>query len=496
MKCLNSQWAALGVLLLLAGCEVGPDYVRPPVEVPKEYKETKNYGNWQKSAPQDDASRGDWWAVYKDPILSGLEKQIDVSNQNLKAAEASYREARAIVEESRASLFPIVTANAAGTKSGGGSSAAPKGTQTLYDLSAGASWVPDVWGRIRRIIESNIATAQASAADLASARLSAQAELASDYFDLRTEDELQRLLDATVEADKKILQIVQNEYDQGVVAKADVLSAQTQLESIEAQDINVGVLRAQLEHAIAVLIGKAPAELTLAPGPLADQIPEMPPGLPSTLLQRRPDIASAERQVAAANAQIGVAIASYFPDLTLSASYGFTSSALGNLAQAPSNVWSFGPALAETVIDFGARAAQVEAARAAYDQTVANYRQTVLTGFQQVEDNLAALRILADQAKMEEAVVADAQKTEELTLNQYKEGTVAYNSVLTAQITTLTNEQTALTVRQNRLLASVALIEALGGGWSDAELAGDKLPPAKAGSSNSDSAALSGFEIY
>jgi NodT family efflux transporter outer membrane factor (OMF) lipoprotein len=460
--------ALLAGIVTLAACEVGPDYAPPAVDAPPAYKEA---GDWQKAQPNDAIDRGAWWSIYNDPVLDNLEKQIDISNQNLKAAEAAWREARAVVEESRSQLFPTVTLNGAGTRTGGG--VTKPGPVNSFDLSAGASWVPDLWGRIRRTIESNIASAQASEADLALARLSAQAELATDYFSLRSQDELKYLLDLTVVADQKALQIVKNQYKAGVAAQADVLTAQTELESVQAQDINTGVLRAQLEHAIAVLAGKPPSEVSLVPAPLAENIPVVPPGVPSALLERRPDIAAAERQMAAANAQIGVAIAAYYPDLTLSASYGFISPMLGSLVQAPNSLWSFGPSLTETVFDAGLRAAQVEAARAAYDETVATYRQTVLTGFQQVEDELAALHILEQQAVVEEQTVGDAKKAEKLVLNQYQAGTVPYSSVLTAQIATLTNQQAALTVRENRFIASVALIEALGGGWNVLQLTTD-----------------------
>jgi NodT family efflux transporter outer membrane factor (OMF) lipoprotein len=466
-----SKKTVLVICSLLTACEVGPDYSPPPVEAPKAYKET---GNWAPAKPNDAVNRGPWWSIYDDPVLDNLEQQIDISNQNLKAAEAAYRNARALIDESRSQLFPTVDLNGSGTRSGGGSKQSP--TVTAYNQSVGASWVPDLWGRIRRQVESDVANAQVSEADLALARLSAQSDLATDYFGLRAQDELRKLLNDTVAKDRKALQIVKNQYDAGIVAKADVLTAQTQLENVQAQAINSEVLRAQLEHAIAVLIGKPPAAVTLAVAPLAQKIPAPTAGLPSELLERRPDIAASERQVAVANAQIGVAVSAWFPTLTLSGSYGSSAVQLANLFAAPYTLWSFGPALAETVFDAGLREAQIEAAHATYDQTVANYRQTVLTGFQQVEDELSTLRILSEQAKIEKQVVADARKSEQLTLNQYKEGTVPYSSVLTAQIATLTNEQTALTVRQNRFTASVALVEALGGGWTTSQLTTNDQP--------------------
>ncbi|HUY69119.1 MAG TPA: efflux transporter outer membrane subunit [Alphaproteobacteria bacterium] len=454
-------------LLLLGGCEAGPDYTPPKVTAPAAFKEAK--GHWLPAKPAAAIDRGDWWAIYNDATLGQLEKQVAISNQNLKAAAAAWQAARDVVEESRATLFPTADLGGGMTHSGGGGATK---TVTRYNANLSAGWVPDLWGRIRRTVESNIANAQASQADLASARLSAQAALAADYFTLRAEDELKDLLDQTAANDKKALAITQNEYSAGTVSEADVLSAKTQLEGVEAQAINAGVARAQLEHAIAVLIGKPPAEVTVAPGKLGTDIPATPPGLPSKLLERRPDIASAERLVAAANAQIGVATAAWFPDLTLSASYGFASNALGSLIQGPSSLWSLGPSLAETLFDAGARSAKIAETKATYAETVANYRQTVLTAFQQVEDNLAALRILAKEAAAEDQAVADAQKSETLVLNQYKAGIVNYSSVLVAQNTALADQQTALSVRENRFAASVGLIEALGGGWDVAQLEG------------------------
>jgi NodT family efflux transporter outer membrane factor (OMF) lipoprotein len=352
----------------------------------------------------------------------------------------------------------------------GGSGGGRSRIQNQFNLTAGASWEIDVWGRIRRTVESDVANAQASAADLAAALLSAQAALATDYLALRISDELKRLLEETVEADTRSLEITQNRYAAGTAARSDVAQALAQVEGVKAQAINVGVHRAQLEHAIAVRIGKPPAEFSIAPAPLTLQAPVMPPGVPSALLERRPDIAASERAVAAANAQIGVAIAAYYPAITLSASYGFVSSAIETLLRASNAVWSVGPQLAETVFDAGLRSAQVAAARAAHDQTVANYRQTVLAAFQQVEDQLASLRILEQQAEVQERAVKASEEAERLILNQYKAGTVAYTSVITAQTVSLGDKQTALSILGSRLAASVVLIEALGGGWTTAEL--------------------------
>ena len=455
--------SATALVASLAACEVGPDYKRPDAVAPPAYKESQG---WKIGEPQQAGSDKAWWSIYNDAPLDELEKQIDISNQNLKSSEAAYRQAVALVGEARANFFPTLTLGASVQRAQQQSH-----VQTQYAGSVGASWEIDIWGRIRREVESTSANAQASAADLAAARLSTQAALATDYFDLRVEDELKRLLDATVVAFTRSLQITQNKYDAGVAAETDVASAKTQLESTRAQAINVGVLRSQLEHAIAVLTGKPPADFTLAPAPVVvADVPVTPPGLPSGLLERRPDIAAAERQMAAANAQIGVAVAAYYPTISLSGSYGLASTALSALFSPESVVWAVGPQLAATLYEGGLRSAQVEAARATYDQTVALYRQTVLTAFQQVEDQLAALRILAQQAVVQDDAVKAAAEAERLTLNQYEAGTVDYTSVITAQANALSSRQTALGILQSRITASVALITALGGGWDVSQL--------------------------
>jgi NodT family efflux transporter outer membrane factor (OMF) lipoprotein len=458
----------------LSACTVGPDYEKPAAPVASAYKEGQG---WKIGQPSDALDRGPWWQVYGDPTLSTLESQIDISNQTLKASEAAFRQSVALVAESRAGLFPSLTGNAGVTRSGGGggsksfsSSSSGRGDATEYSASLGLSWDLDVWGRIRRTVESDVATAQASAGDLASARLSAQATLATDYFQLCALDDRRHLLDQAVEAYKQSLRITENQYRNGVAAKADVVIARTQVETTQAQVINVGVQRALYEHAIAVLIGKPAGDFAIAECHLPDVVPVAPTGLPSTLLERRPDIAAAERRMAAANAQIGVAEAAYYPDLTLSASVGFVSTALSSLFNTASRTWSVGPSLAETLFDGGLRSAQARAAGAFYDESVANYRQTVLTGFQQVEDQLATLRILESQAEVEVRAVASAREAELLELNQYKAGTVAYTSVVTAQQTALSNEEAALNVQQSRLVASVTLIQSLGGGWDQGQL--------------------------
>jgi NodT family efflux transporter outer membrane factor (OMF) lipoprotein len=476
---MRTRPSLLLTILFVSACTVGPDYEKPPVDTPPSFKEA---GEWVACTPDDAVDRGMWWSVYQDPILNVLEKQIDISNQNLKQAEANYRAAVAAADVTRAGLFPTIALDGSGTRSGNGGGSVTAGSTSTgsfsggrraansYDLSADASWSLDVWGRIRRSVESEEDTAQASAADIVSARLSAQALLATDYFALRVQDELQRLLNRTVEDDQKILTIIQNQYKVGVAAQSDVLAAQAQLESVRANSINVGVQRAQLEHAIAVLTGRAPSDFALVESQTIGNVPMIPTFVPSVLLQRRPDIAASERQMAAANAEIGVAVAAYYPDISLSASYGFGANQLGQLFNAASTLWSFGASASETLIDFGARDAATEEARATYDASVAGYRQTVLTAFQNVEDNLAAQRILIAQEKAQTIATKDAKKSTQVTLNQYKEGIVPYNNVLTAQITQLQDEQASLTVRSSRLAASVALIEALGGGWDASQL--------------------------
>ncbi len=445
--------------LLLTACAVGPDYKRPSMDVPAAYKEA---GDWKKAAPADTASRGPWWSVYNDPVLDGLEKQVQISNQNLKAAEAAYREAMAVVRGAQASFFPVAEANGSFQKTGGKGS---KGAGSAYSASLGATWEPDLWGRIRRTVESNKDSAEASAADLASATLSAQATLAIDYFQLRATDQLKRLLDDAVTGYERSLQITQNQYKAGIISREDVVQAQTQLDSTRSQAVNTGIARAQLEHAIAVLTGKPPAQFALAPSSDLPDVPSIPAAVPSALLERQPDIAGAERRMAAANAEIGVAEAAFFPDITLSASDGFGAASLGKLLSASSNVWAFGPQLAWTLFDAGARQAQVDEAKASYQQQVALYKQSVLTGFQQVEDQLAALRVYAQQADIQANAVKSANEAEAIANNQYKAGVVAYTNVVVAEVTALNNRETALSIRENRLTTSVALIQALGGSW-------------------------------
>ena len=468
---------AIACFLLLGalpGCAVGPDYKRPEVPIAPAYKEG---GDWKPAQPQDHLDRGKWWGVFGDPLLDALVEQVEISNQNVITADAQFRRAQALVAGSRAAYFPTLDAGASVVRNRsptgviGGTTAGR--TITNHSATLNSAWEADLWGRLRRTVESGVAGAQASAADLAAARLSAQAELASSYFQLRILDAQRQLLEDTAAGYQKSLDLTKNRYDAGVAAKVDLVQAETQLKSTQAEAIDTGVQRAQLEHAIAVLIGKAPAEFSIAPVPLAVTMPRIPMALPSELLERRPDVAGAERRVAAANAQIGVAKAAFFPSLTLSASYGSRSADASQLFTAPSGFWSIGPALAQSIFDAGLRRAQTEQAVAAYDATVAQYRQAVLAGFQEVEDNLAALRILGQEAEVQEAAVRAARESVLLTTNQYKAGIVSYINVVTVQTTQLSNERTAMGILGRRLVAAVTLVKALGGGWSAAEIAAD-----------------------
>jgi NodT family efflux transporter outer membrane factor (OMF) lipoprotein len=466
-----------GAATLLSACTLGPNYARPEIEAPGAYKEAQD---WKAAQPRETEPRGPWWTVFNDPQLDALLGQVEVSNQTIKAAEARVREARALTQQAQAAYFPIVTANASATRGGGratigGSTDVSGGgvggaVRNSYNVSLDVNWEIDLWGRVRRTVEAGEATAQASVADLEAAKLSAQAQLAEDYFLLRAQDAQIRLLNDTVDAYQKSLQLTRNQYAVGVAARADVAQAETQLKSTQAQALDAGVQRAQLEHAIAVLLGKAPANFSIAPEAVATTFPPIPLGLPSELLERRPDIAAAERRTAAANAQVGVAEAAFFPSVTLSATGGFQSSVLSQLFTLPSRYWSLGPALAATIFDAGLRRAQTAQAMATYDENVANYRQTVLAGFQEVEDNLAALRILEQEAAVQDEAVKSARESLTITLNQYRAGTANYLAVVVAQAVALSNERTALTILGRRLTASVTLIKALGGGWDAAQL--------------------------
>jgi len=459
-----------GASALAASCAVGPDYHRPQFDTAAGYKES---GDWKPSEPNDVLSRGPWWKIFNDAVLDDLEAQIDISNQNVKAAAAAFEQSRALVSQARAGFWPTIAANfglqrqgqPGGTTNSAGILTSTTRTDNIYTAGASASWDIDIWGKIRRNTESNVASAQASSAALAAARLSAQGELAIDYFELRAQDQLEKLLDDTVIAETQSLNITESRYKFGVAARADVVTAETQLLSSQAQQVNARIQRAVLEHAVAVLIGKQPAEFSLAASAMRSDVPTVPAGVPSTLLERRPDVAEAERKMAAANAQIGVAKAGYFPDLTLTGRDQYTSTTFSSLIRNSNRIWAAGPTLAQTVFDGGLVRAQVRGARASYEGTVDSYRQTVLASFQQVEDEIVTLRVLEQEGAIEDETVKKAREAEALTLNQYKAGTVPYSSVITAQTTRLSAEETALQVLSSRLQASVALIEALGGGW-------------------------------
>jgi NodT family efflux transporter outer membrane factor (OMF) lipoprotein len=466
---------------LLSACAVGPNYHRPAMPpAPESFKEV---GDWKPSEPADALSRGPWWEIFHDDVLNQLEAQVEVSNQNVRAAVASYEEAQALLSEARAGYWPTVSLNAARTRTVTGSSqgGGPTGgtssfgavfgrPQTTSSIGVRGDWTIDLWGEIRRTVESSRANSQASAAALASAKLSAQASLATAYFQLRTQDQLQIILNDIVNAQQESLKITENRYRVGVAAKADVVSAQTQLLGSQSQQINSQIPRATLEHAIAVLVGQSPSTFSQGSAPMRADVPSVPPGVPSQLLERRPDVAQAERKVAAANAQIGVAETAWFPSLSLTGSLQYSGGTLSRLIRASNRIWSIGPEIAATVFDGGLRRAQVKAAKAEYEIGVDDYRQTVLAGFQNVEDDLVSLRVLEKQAAVENEAVKAAREAETLTLNQYKAGTVPYSSVISAQTARLNAEQTALNVLSNRLQASVALIQDLGGGWDAAQL--------------------------
>ena len=472
--------------LVLAGCAVGPDYKRPApmphaAPPPAAFKEADG---WKQATPSDAISRKDWWTVFNDPVLNDLEAKVVVSNQNLAQSEAAYREALATWDQQRATLFPTVTGTGSGTRSQSpagftNSAGALGGTRPIstYTARVGMTWDVDVWGRIRRTIEAAKSTSQADYATLANATLSAQSLVAADYFQLRATDEAKRLLDSTVKGYADDLRIAQNRFNVGVGARADVLTAQTQLESAQASAIDLVRTRQQLEHAIAVQVGSAPADLTIKEAAWNPDVPPVPVTLPSALLERRPDIAAAERQMQAASAQIGVNIAAYFPDLSISGQYGFQSSTLQRLINATSNSWSYGATLTQTIFDAGAISAKVRQARAAYDASVANYRQTVLTAFQGVEDNIAALRVLQAEYDIDVAASRDADEAERIANNQYQAGQVDYTTVVVAQTTALNARRTVVTTASTRLTALVDLVQAFGGGWSATELAEVKQQP-------------------
>ena len=481
----------LSAALVAGGCSVGPNYVRPDAPTSDSFKELEG---WRTARPRDDVLRAAWWELYDDPVLTDLVEQVPPANQSLKAAEAAFQQARTLVWQARSNWYPTAVAGVSfsrsrvsanlsggtqvshvGTVSGGPSTRGARGfggtISSDYTLPGSISWELDLWGKIRRQVESSEASAQASAADLANTQLSLQSELALDYFQLRTLDAVKRLLEDTAKTYERSLTLTQNRHQEGIASGADIAQAQTQLESTLAQAVDVGVQRAAMEHAIAVLIGKPPADFSLPPvAELAATPPPIPAGVPSELLERRPDVATAERNMASANASIGVAVSAWYPTVTLSASGGFESSDIAKWLLWPSRFWSVGPSVSETIYDAGRRSAQIDQARAAYDENVDTYRQTVLTAFQQVEDELAALRILEEEAEVQDRAVKAAQDSVRLTTNQYEGGIVSYLNVVVVNAAALANEQTAVNIQGRRLAASVQLVQALGGGWSAGEL--------------------------
>ncbi|MCY1348665.1 Outer membrane protein OprM [compost metagenome] len=467
--------------LSLSACAIGPDYQRPDVANPAAFRQA---AGWKPAVPADALQHGDWWRLYGDAQLDALVERLNANNQSLASAEAQYRQARALVRGARASFFPTIGADVGVSRAGqgGGDSTISTGdgiavsgsnasrVSKSYDASLGVSWELDLWGKLRRQLESESANRDASAADLAGVRLSLQSELVQSYLQLRVLDEQKRLLDASVVAYQRSLRLTENQYNAGIVPKSDVTQARTQLKSTQAQSIDLEYQRAQLEHAIAVLVGVPPADFALAAEERVPALPKVPVGVPSALLERRPDIAAAERRVMSANAGIGVEKAAYYPDLVLSASGGYRSGSLNDWISAPNRFWSIGPSFAMTLFDGGLIRSRVEQAEASYDQTVADYRQTVLDGFREVEDYLVQLEVFEREAVVQQEALDAARESLRLIENQYKAGTIDYNSVVNVQTSALSNERTLLSLRGSRLTASVQLIAALGGGWEARQL--------------------------
>jgi len=468
---------ALGAAAMLAGCSFTPTYQRPSTPEPAKFKELEG---WVPAAPADALERGPWWTLFGDPILDDLAGQVQVSNQNVAVAVAAYAQARALVAGQRAALWPSATLNLSGDRSGtkGGNrstTVTSNGTviggsgggniSSNYRLQLGGSWEPDVWGRLRAGVNQAQFSAQASAADLAAATLSAQGELATNYVSLRSIDAQRELLRASIEGYQRVLKYTQNRYDAGIAPHSDVYQAQTTLSNAQADEVQLSNQRAQLEHAIAVLVGKAPADLTIAPAKWSPTVPDVPVVVPSLLLQRRPDIAGAERRVAAANEQIGIARSAYFPSVSLSGSYGTSGSVVSDLFRASSAAWTYGLSAAQTAINFGTLRAAVESTRAAQEEAAARYRQTVLTAFADVEDQLSATRTLVQQQELQRQSSEAADKVEEQVLNRYKAGQVDYSQVVQAQNTALSARRALVQTQADRQSTAVALIQALGGGW-------------------------------
>jgi NodT family efflux transporter outer membrane factor (OMF) lipoprotein len=459
-------------VLQSTGCAVGPKYHPPVAQAPPAYKEM---GDWKPAQPNDQQLGGEWWTIFQDPQLNELQQQINVGNQNLKAAEAQFQQARAVLRYYRADYYPTVTVEPSATRTRVSANSATSttlrgATYNNFVLPFNFSYQADVWGRVRKNVESYREQAQASAADLATVNLSMHADLALDYFQARSLDAEEQLLNSTVKQYEQALELNESRFQGGIASEVEVEQAKTQLQTTRAAAIDVGVLRAQYEHAVAILIGKPPAEFSLSPLPLTAPPPRVPITVPSELLERRPDIAAAERRVASANAQIGVARSAYYPLISLGASGGFASSAITSLLNGPSGLWSIGAAAVGTIFDGGRRRSLNDQARAAYDYQVAAYRENVLTGFQQVEDNLAAVRILENEARVQDEAVAAAQKSLDLSVTRYKGGVTSYLEVITAQSAALANEVTAVNILGRRMANTVLLIQALGGGWDRSTL--------------------------
>jgi NodT family efflux transporter outer membrane factor (OMF) lipoprotein len=470
-----TRWLALLAIgaLQLTGCVVGPKYHQPAVPAPPAYKEV---GDWKPAQPNDQNLGGSWWTIFQDPQLDALELQVNVSNQNLKAAAAQFQQARAALRYNRADYYPTVTADPSATRTRTSTRRPPPNsifngiTYNDFVVPFDVSYQADVWGRVRKNVESYREQAQASAADLATVNLSMHADLAVDYFEARSLDAEEQLLNTTVKQYEQALELNENLYQGGIASEVEVEQARTILQTTQAQAIDVGVARAQYEHAVAILIGKPPAEFSLPPLPLTTPPPHVPIGVPSQLLERRPDIAAQERLVASANAQIGVAKSAYYPSINLTASGGFESAAITTLINGPSGLWSIGLSASQILFDGGRRRAFTDEARAGYDFQVANYRQTVLTGFQQVEDNLAAVRILEHEAQVQDEAVASAQRSLDLSVTRYTGGVTSYLEVITAQNAALADEVTAVNILGRRMANTVLLIQALGGGWDRSSL--------------------------
>ncbi|WP_267224060.1 efflux transporter outer membrane subunit [Dyella silvae] len=476
------KWLAISVAMWLGGCMVGPDYHRPEVSAPVQYKELPG---WTAAAPAAEAPKGDWWTVFNDPLLDQLEPMVSVSNQTVRQDYANYQAALAEVQVARSSLFPTIGLTGAASKQRSAAGNAGSGVEHLRPVSTSGSlegnvsWAPDLWGKVRRTVEESKASAQASEATLANATLSEQTTLATAVIELRVTDANVDLLQKTVQAYQEYLRVVANQGAAGTVPPSDVITARTQLENAQSSLIALGVARAQYVHAIAVLVGKNPEEIDIPHSTSLPTMPTVPAGVPSTLLQRRPDIAVAERQMAAENAAIGVAVAAYYPTVSLNAADGFSQSPLAGLLHIANHVWSLGADVSETVFDAGARHGQVTAAKANYEAAVANYRGTVLNALKNVEDDLSNLRILAQQAEVLDSAVRDATRGADIAFNEYKAGTVDYTTAASAQVTQLSTEESALNVQQQRLLDTVSLIGDLGGGWSADQLSNSKpaTPP-------------------